>query len=112
MAVLLGSIGATKKKYKFAGYIATDSYVDIYQFLHKTNPENNKFYLVYNLLRDGRFLKGLSPIYEGTYEEGKFVKPITKWIESIGQNPNAQYSYRYTNEYKRGDFSRGYKAKK
>jgi hypothetical protein len=73
MAVLLGAIGAAKKKYQFTESQPVKSYVWIHQFIHKTIPENNKFYVVYYLYKDGRFLKGLSPIFKGTYENGKFI---------------------------------------
>jgi len=110
MTVLLGGIGAAKKKYEMTKSFPVKSYVWIHQFIHKTNSENNKFYVIYYLYRDGRFLKGLSPIFKGTYENGKFIKPITAWIESIGQDPNAQYTTMFSSTYKKGNFSRGYKA--
>ena len=111
MAVLLGAIGAAKKKeYTSPGSYATESFVHVHRFINPKKPENDQFYIIYNLEKDRRFYTATSPMFKGTYEKGLFIKEITKWIKSIGQDPKAQYNLRITNEYKISRLKRGYKS--
>ena len=50
MAVLLGAIGAAKKKeYTSPGSYATESFVHVHRFINPKKPENDQFYIIYNL---------------------------------------------------------------
>ena len=112
MAVLLGGLGSTKtKSYTQPDGFTNESYVTIHRFIDYKKLGNSKFYVVYHLAVDGRFKTATSPIFNGLYKNGLFVKEITKWVKSINQDPKAQYSVVFFDYDKISSFKRGYQAK-
>jgi hypothetical protein len=115
MAVLLGGIGATKKsKYEPLNNIYQD-HLYINQYINEKDSSKNKFYVEYahyrpeNPLMTFRYFK--SPIFEGTYKNNSFIKPITEWITNLGGDPKAQFKLRISNYYELARFKRLHKAK-
>lgn len=117
MTVLLGAV---KKKYFFdEKKYSTDDLIWIHQYEDKKNSDKNKFYIEYKgnkkvVVEGNTYNKRVtitSPVFEGSYRDGEFVKPITAWIKSINGKPDAQYFRMYDSVNSISDFKRGYKAK-